>query len=123
MYTEFITEASHLAVDAMLHSLERPDQLVGLYGILSRIRLISSAEVLKEAEACIRRIVELYRQPNMTPDRFREALEAHELDPLKEFTVACRRELLLTPLWGRNRGQVTTSELGVVREVTSGRMT
>lgn len=94
LYTEFITEASRLSADAMLHSLERPDQLVGLYGIVSRIRLISSAEVLKEAEACIHRIVEFYRRPNMTPEQFREALEAHELDPLKGFTAACRRELL-----------------------------
>jgi hypothetical protein len=81
----------------MLHSLERPDQLVGLYGLLSRIRLISSAEVLKAAEACARRIVDLYRRPNMTPDQLRDALEAHELDPLKEFSAACRRELLTPP--------------------------
>lgn len=97
LYTEFITEASRLTVDAMVHSLERPDQLVALYGILSRIRLISSAPVLKEAEACAHRIVELYRRPNMTPDQFREALEANELDPLKEFTAACRAELLTPP--------------------------
>src|SRR5947207_2677562 len=60
LYTEFISEASRLSVDAMLHSLERPDQLVALYGLLSRIRLIASDEVLREAEDCIRRIVELY---------------------------------------------------------------
>src|SRR5438874_7962796 len=60
LYTEFISEASRLAVDAMLHSLQRPDQLAALYGILSRIRLISSNAVLATAEACARRIVELY---------------------------------------------------------------
>ncbi len=30
LYKEFITEASRLAVDALGHSLERPDQLVAL---------------------------------------------------------------------------------------------
>jgi hypothetical protein len=97
LYTEFISEGSRLAIDAMLHSLERPEQLVALYGILNRIRLISSDEVLKEAEGCVRRIVELYRRPNMTPDQFRAALEANELDPLKAFSDACRKELLTPP--------------------------
>jgi hypothetical protein len=97
LYTEFISEASRLAVDATLHSLERPDQLVALYGLLSRPRLIASDEVLKEAEDCVRRIVEVYRRPNMTPDQFRDALEANELDPLKEFSAACRTELLTPP--------------------------
>jgi hypothetical protein len=94
LYSEFLLEASRLAVDATLHSLDHPDQLVRIYGLLSRIRLISSGEVLNEAEACVHRIVELYRRPNMTANQFHEALEANELDPLKEFSAACRKELL-----------------------------
>jgi hypothetical protein len=98
LYSEFLSEASRLAVDATLHSLDRPDQLVAIYGLLSRIRLISSDAVLKEAEGCVLRIVDLYRRPNMTAGQFREALEASELDPLKEFSAACRKELLTPPL-------------------------
>src|SRR5580692_4399142 len=94
LYTEFIMEASRLAVDAMLHSLEKPNQLVALYGILSRIRLISNPDVLKEAEVCVGRIVELYRQPNITEDQFRTSIESHEFDPLRDFSAACRTELL-----------------------------
>src|SRR5438445_291670 len=69
LYKEFITEASRMAVDALGHSLERPDQLAALYGILSRIRLIAGGLVLGKAEQCCRRIVELYRRPNMTSDQ------------------------------------------------------
>ena len=98
LYSEFLLEASRLSVDATLHSLDRPDQLVTIYGLLSRVRLISSGEVLKEAEDCVHRIVELYRRPNMTTNQFHEALEANQLDPLKEFSAACRKELL-TPSW------------------------
>jgi len=94
LYTEFIMEASRLSVDAMLHSLEQPERLVGLYGILSRIRLISSPDVLKEAEVCVGRIVELYRKPNITEDQFRRSIEYHEFDPLRDFSEACRTELL-----------------------------
>src|SRR5258708_4801156 len=94
LYWEFITEASRLSVDALLNSLDRPDKLVVLYGILSRIRLVAGADVLRKAETCCRRILEVYRQPNMTSDQIRAAFEANELDPLKDFSDACRAELL-----------------------------
>ena len=97
LYKEFITEASRLAVDALAHSLERPDQIMALYGILSRIRLMSGEEVVREGEACCRRIIGLYGQPNLTTDQIRAAAEAHDLDaidPLKEFSSVCRNELL-----------------------------
>ena len=94
LYGQFLAEASRLAVDALSHSLERPDQLAGLYGLLSRIRLLSSDEVLGHAEACCHRIVEHYRRPNLTSDQVHDAFEANEFDPLKEFSAACRSELL-----------------------------
>ena len=97
LYKEFITEASRLTVDAVAHSLEGPDQLMALYGILSCIRLMSGEEVVRRGEACCRRIVELYGRPNLTTDQIRAAVEAHDLDdidPLKEFSTACRNELL-----------------------------
>ena len=47
LYKEFLAEASRLTVDALGHCLERPDQIVALYGLLSRIRLISGEEVVR----------------------------------------------------------------------------
>ena len=75
-------------------SLERPDQLVVLYAILSRIRLVSSDDVLRKATSCCRRIVERYKRPNLTPDQLRAAFESYRFDPLNEFSAACREELL-----------------------------
>ena len=97
LYKEFITEASRLAVDALAHSLEQPDQLMALYGILSCIRLMSGEEVVRQGEACCRRIMELYGRPNLTTDQIRTVAEGHDLDgmdPLKEFSTACRKDLL-----------------------------
>ncbi len=91
LYKEFIAEASRLAVEAAAHSLERPEQLTALYGILSQIRLISGDEVLNEAEKCCRQIVDLYRQPNLTPEQIRDAFESSGLDPLKGFSASCRK--------------------------------
>ena len=94
LYGEFITEASRLTVDALGHSLERPDTFVKLYGITGRIRLVATEPVLDAAEACIRQIIDLYAKPNMTVEQIRRAFECDGLDPIKDFSIACRKELL-----------------------------
>jgi hypothetical protein len=94
LYGEFITEASRLAVEALSHSLERPETFVKLYGITGRIRLVATQPVLAAAEACIRQIIDLYAKPNMTAEQIRLAFERDRLDPVKDFSVACRKELL-----------------------------
>ena len=98
LFKEFIAEASRLAIDALTHSMESPDAIMRLYGLLSSIRLLSGEEVVKEGEACCRRIVEMYGQPNLTTDQLRAAVQTNrvdELDPLKSFSKACRNELLV----------------------------
>ena len=94
LYGEFITEASRLTIDALSHSLEKPDTFVKLYGILGRIRLVAADPVLAAAEACCRQLVDLYAKPNMTVEQIRVAFERDRLDPIRDFSVACRKELL-----------------------------
>jgi hypothetical protein len=94
LYGEFITEAARLAMEALSHSLEQPDTFVKLYGINGRIRLVATDPVLAAAEACIHQIIDLYTKPNMTVEQIRLAFERDRLDPIGEFSVACRKELL-----------------------------
>ena len=94
LYGEFITEASRLTVDALSHSLEKPETYVKLFGILGRIRLVAPDPVLAAAEACCRKILELYSKPNMTVEQIRIAFERDQLDPIRDFSVTCRHELL-----------------------------
>jgi hypothetical protein len=94
LYGEFITEASRLTVEALGNSLERPETLVKLYGILGRIRLVAGDPVLAAAEACCHHIIDLYAKPNMTAEQIRVSFEQHRLDPIRDFSVACRTELL-----------------------------
>ena len=94
LYCEFITEASRLTMDALSHSLEKPDTFVTLYGLLGRIRLVAPDPVLAAAEACCRQLVDLYAKPNMTVEQIRLAFERDRLDPINDFSVACRKELL-----------------------------
>jgi hypothetical protein len=93
-YGEFITEASRLTVEGLGHSLERPDTFVKLYGITGRIRLSATDAVLAAAEGCIRQIIDLYAKPNLTVEQIRLAFECDGLDPIKNFSAACRKELL-----------------------------
>ena len=94
LYGEFITEASRLTIEALSHSLEKPDTFVKLYGILGRIRLMAADPILAAAEACTRQLVDLYTKPNMTVEQIRVAFERDRLDPIRDFSVACRKELL-----------------------------
>ena len=64
LYRKFIQQASKSAnVDALQH--EKPDVplLVVLYGKISRMRVISSPQVLAAAEQVLRRIVDVYFKP------------------------------------------------------------
>lgn len=94
LYGEFITEASRLTFEALTNKLEQPETFVKLFGIVGRIRLIADSAVLVSAEACCRQIVELYASPTMTVDQIRSAFEHGQIDPLKDFSTACRTELL-----------------------------
>lgn len=97
LYNQFLTEASRVAVHALTHSFEGPDQIVALYGILSRIRLVASNPVVREGEMCCMRILTMYGKPSMTVDELRGVIatanDLAELDPLKAFSNACREEL------------------------------
>jgi hypothetical protein len=94
LYGEFIAEASRLTVEALSHSLEQPETFVKLYGLLGRIRLFAADSVLAAAEACVRRITDLYAKPNLTIDEIRAAFEREHFDPVKEFSRVCRAELV-----------------------------
>lgn len=93
LYVEFITEASRLTMDALGHSLEKPDAFVNLYGIVGRIRLVAHDTVLAAAEACCLQIVEIYSKPNLTVEQIRAQFERDWSDPIREFSTACRQEL------------------------------
>jgi len=94
VYTEFISECSKLAIDALDHTLDSPTGLIQVYGLLNRIRLTSSDSVVNAAEKSIQEILERYFQPNISIADLRAMVVAsHQADPLKGFSEACRHEL------------------------------
>jgi hypothetical protein len=93
LYSDFIQEASKLYADAMIHELGDLNELVGLYALVSRIRLLASPSVVKAAEDLVRLIVRHYGEPNLTMEEMRSSALAAKADPLDIFSSACRKEL------------------------------
>jgi hypothetical protein len=92
LYGEFIAECSKLLLDAMTHTLDKPETLLHAYALLNRIRLSASPAVLKEAEHLLRLITEQYFTNNLTAEEMRELARSEYADPLKAFGEACREE-------------------------------
>ena len=92
LYSDFINESARLLVDAVQHSLENPSTLVPIYALISRIRLRSSTDVIESGERLIATILQVYIEPNLTPEEIQSAASKHN-DHLQEFSNVCRREL------------------------------
>jgi len=93
LYGEFITECSKRLMDSLERNLDKADRLLSIYALLNRIRLCASDEVLAQGITLVRHIVEQYFAPNISVQQLHERVNGGS-DPLKEFSEACRRELL-----------------------------
>ncbi len=93
LFSQIIEEASALYADAFTHEGTDLSKLSGLYAMISRMRLLVSENIVEHAEKVSHLIIETYLAPNKT---FRDVVKLREsgaLDPMKEFSEACREEL------------------------------
>jgi hypothetical protein len=93
VFREFVNEASSLYIDALTRDTPDLSKTIRLYALISRMRILSSPEVIEEADKVARLIVESYPQPAKTFDDIRMMVNEHTLDPLYKFSEACRQEL------------------------------
>src|ERR1700747_805814 len=91
LYKDFIAEASRLYADALVNDKSEISKLVDLYALIARMKILSSDAVIQAAEKAAQLIIDTYLSPNRTfvdlPDLI------NEMDPLRDFSEACRREL------------------------------
>ena len=91
LYKSFIEEASRLYADAIVNDKSEVSKLVDLYALIARMKILSNDAVIEAAEKAGRLILDTYLSPNKTfidlPDLI------NEMDPLRDFSEACRREL------------------------------
>ncbi len=93
LYSDFINEASRVYAKSVTHDLEDMDELVALYALVSRIRLMATDPVVCAAEAFVKQIVTHYGEPNLSVEQMRAAALSAKAEPLDVFSLACRREL------------------------------
>lgn len=93
LYANFISEATRLHADAMTRNSFDLSELVSLYALTGRIRLVSPDDVVHDAEETVRNIVQRYGETNVTLEDLREVALAAKTDPLKRFSATCRKDL------------------------------
>lgn len=93
LYSDFIKEASRLFANSLIHSCEDLDEMVSIYAIVSRIRLMASGPVVHAAESLVKKIIQHYGESNLSVEQLRFAALSAKADPLEAFSLACRQEL------------------------------
>jgi hypothetical protein len=93
LYKNFIEEASRLYADAFERDNPKTSDLVNLYALVSRMRVLSTPNIVESADHIVRTIIAAYLEPNKTFRDLKELVDKDPMDPLREFSNACRGEL------------------------------
>ena len=93
LFGRFLDEAAKLYSDALQTRRDDITGLIDIYALTNRIRLISSPQVAEAADTVCRMIVDAYLAPNMTLEEMRTNWIDKHVDPLRDFSDACRQEL------------------------------
>ena len=93
LFGRFLDEAAKLYSDALQSRRDDITGLIGIYALTNRIRLVSSPQVVEAADTVCRIIVDAYLAPNITIEEMRDNWIGKHVDPLRDFSEACRQEL------------------------------
>jgi hypothetical protein len=92
LYRDFIEEASKCYIDALQHAEADIPSLVGVYAKLSRMRALSSHNVVNRAEEVARKILDTYLEPDRSFIQLRDMAIDGSIDLLRGFSDACHAE-------------------------------
>ena len=90
IYKEFINDAAKLYVDALQSDKADVSALMGLYAQVSKMRVLSSASVIDRADEMLKKITNTYLEPNKALPELSEMANSGLIDPLRNFSEACR---------------------------------
>ena len=94
LYNEYIAEAARRYVDALTHQTEDPTNMVPLYALGSRMRLVAARAVTDAAIRIDEAILEAYLGPNRALPEVRDLMRDGGMKTLLvEFSEACREDL------------------------------
>jgi hypothetical protein len=93
LYRQFIEDASKLYVDALMHDQVAIPSVVNLFALMNQMKVVSTPRVAEGAYRITRMIVDTYFSPNKSLPELRAMMASDTLDPLRDFSEACREEL------------------------------
>jgi hypothetical protein len=94
LYRDFIGAASKVYADAIVSNEPQFHELVGLYAMTSRMRVMSLPRTVACADKVILTTIDTYFSPNKTIRDLHEMMKSGAgIDPLKDFSEAAREEL------------------------------
>lgn len=95
LYRDFIMAASKTYGDALVSSEPQLPELVALYALMSRMRVLSAPRTVRCADKIMLTIIDTYFSPNRSVRELRDLIKAGAagIDPLREFGEAARDEL------------------------------
>ena len=94
LYRDFIVAASKTYGEALVSSEPKLPELVALYSMISRMRVLSAPQTVASADKVMLSILDTYFAPNHSMRELRDLLKAGAgIDPLKDFGDAARREV------------------------------
>jgi hypothetical protein len=94
LYRDFIVAASQAYGNAVVSNEPQIQELVALYAMISRMRILSSPTIVACADKVMRATIDTYFAPNKTIRELHELVESGSaFDPLKDFSEMAREEL------------------------------
>ena len=94
LYRDFITAASKSYGDALVSSEPQLPELVALYAMISRMRVVSAPRTVACADKIMLTIIDTFFSPNQSVRELRDLIKAGAgIDPLKNFSEAAREEV------------------------------
>ena len=94
LFRDFMVAASKTYGNALTNNEPQVADLVDLYALISRMRVLCSPEIVECADQVLRLIIGTYFAPNRTVRELHELVtNGTAIDPLKDFSDAAREEL------------------------------
>jgi hypothetical protein len=94
LYKDFIVAVSRAYGEAVVSSEPQIQDLVDLYAMVSRMRVVSTPQTIERADIIMRTTIDTYFTPNKTLRELNDLIKSGAgIDPLREFSVVAREEL------------------------------
>ncbi len=94
LYRDFVVAASETYGSSMVKNEPHIHEVIVLYGMISRMRILSSQVVVECAEQTANAIIDTYFAPKKSLLELRALMERGEaIDPLRKFSEISRTEL------------------------------